>query len=102
MSNNRFAALALTLGTCAGFATMALHPTGRDVMQHASASESNALASTVHILALLGQGLLLTGALALPRLLRARPGFASGGYVFYALAAVAVILAAVASGRIAP
>jgi hypothetical protein len=102
MSNNRTAAVALIVGSCAGLATMALHPTGHDVIRNATAGESNALVVGIHTLALLGQGLLLSGTLALPLVLHQRRGIATGGYVFYALACVAAILAAGASGFVGP
>ena len=41
MSTNRNAAIALVTGSLAGLVTMALHPTGRDVVHNASAGMSN-------------------------------------------------------------
>ena len=98
----RSAALALVAGCLAGLATMVLHPTGHDVVRNASAGASNALNVAVHALALVAQPLLLAGTLALTLALRTRRDLAVGGYVFYAVAAVAVMVAAVASGFIAP
>lgn len=101
-STDRSAAVAIVTGTLAGLATMALHPTGRDVVQNASVGASNVLVTAVHALALVGQGLLLSGLLALVQRLRSRADLAIGAYVFYALAAFAIIVAAAASGFLSP
>lgn len=102
MTTDRSAALAITAGSLAGLATMALHPTGRDVVQAASSGGTNALVAAVHWLAIGAQPLVLAGTLALTLRLRARRDLAVGASVFYALASVAVIIAAVASGILAP
>ena len=102
MSSNRTAAIALVAGSVAGLVTMALHPTGRDVVHGAATVGSNALVAAVHVLALLGQGAVLAGALGVVNALRRRRDLAVAGYVFFALAAVAVIIAAAASGFLAP
>jgi hypothetical protein len=102
MSVNRSAAVALVGGFLAGLVTMALHPTGSDVIHEASEGSSNVLVVAVHVLALLGQGVVLSGALALTRELRRRRDLAIAGYVFFALGAVSVIFAAAASGLLAP
>jgi hypothetical protein len=102
MTTNRNAAIALLAGSLGGLVTMALHPTGRDVMRNASAGASNTLAVAVHVLALLAQPLLLAGTLALIPKLRARRDMAIAAYIFFATATVAVIIAAVASGIVAP
>ena len=102
MSTNRSAAIALVAGSLAGLVTMALHPTGREVVDNAATGASNVLATAVHALALLGQPLLLAGTLALTLRLRARRDLAIGAYVFFALAVVAVLIAGAASGYISP
>jgi hypothetical protein len=102
MPTNRSASVALLAGCLAGLLTMALHPTGRDVVGHASTGGANALVTAVHALALVGQSLLLAGTLALTLALRARRDVAVAAYVFYAVASVAVLVAAVASGFLAP
>jgi hypothetical protein len=101
-SAHRTAALALLTGVLLGAATMALHPTGRDVVDNASAGAPNTLAAAVHALALLALGLQLAGTLALPSRLEARRDVAVGGCVFFALAVVAGLVAAAASGFMAP
>ena len=99
---NRAAALALLVGSAAGILVMATHPTGRDVVHNASTGGSNALVSLVHAVAIIGEALVLSGALAIVARLDARRDLATAGYVFFALGGVAVIIAAVASGFLAP
>lgn len=102
MSTSRNAAIALFTGSIGGLVTMALHPTGHDVVRNASAGAANTLTTAVHILALLAQPLLLAGTLALTLRFRARRDVAVCAYIFFAVATVAVIIAAVASGFLAP
>jgi hypothetical protein len=102
MSTNRTAAIALLTGSFGGLVTMALHPTGHDLVRNASAGAPNTLVTAVHMLALLAQPLVLAGALALTLRLRARRDLAVGAYVFFALASVAAIIATAASGVLAP
>lgn len=103
---DRVAAVALLAGSLGGVVTMALHPTGHDFLRNAAAGEANTLGTAVHVLALLAEPLLLAGTLALTRRLRVgRDGagdVAVGAYVFYAMAAVAILVAAAASGLVAP
>ena len=102
MTTDRSAALAIIAGSLAGLATMALHPTGRDVVQNASAGGTNSLAAAVHWLAIVAEPLVLAGTLALTLRLRAQRDIAIGAYVFYAVAGVRVVMAAIASGLVAP
>jgi hypothetical protein len=102
MSSDRSAAFALTAGTLAGFATMALHPTGADVTRDAAAGAANRLAPAVHWLAIVAQPLLLAGFLALTLRLRATSGLAVTAYLCFATASVAALMATTASGFIAP
>lgn len=99
---NRSAAVALVLGFVAGLATMATHPTGRDVIAQASAGGTNLFNSAVHALALLGQALLVAGCLYLTWHLRARRDLAALAFVNFAFASVTIILAGAASGFLAP
>lgn len=99
---NRSAAIALVAGTVAGLITMALHPTGHDLVSNASAGGANTLNMAVHSLALLGQPLLLAGLLALTLRLRESRDLAVLAYICFALAVAAVMIAAVASGFLAP
>lgn len=102
MTTNQSAAAAIVAATLAGLVTMAFHPSGHDVVRNASAGASNALVTGVHWLAIVAQPLLLAGMLALTLALGARRDLAVGAFVFYAVAALAVIVAAAASGLLAP
>lgn len=102
MTTNRSAAAALVAGSLAGLLTMALHPTGRDLVRNASTGASNALVTAVHGMALLAQPLLVAGTLALTLRLRARRDLATAAFVCFAFASVAVTIAAAASGFLAP
>lgn len=101
-NTDRSAAIALVLGSLAGLTTMALHPSGGDVVRNASVGGSNTFNTGVHLLAVLAQPMLVAGTLAVTAHLRARRDFAIAGYVCFALASVAILVAAVASGLLAP
>jgi hypothetical protein len=98
MNTNRSAALALAAGSVAGLVTMATHPTGHTIVVNASGATPNTLNAAVHTLAIIAQPVILAGALAIVGRLRARRDLAVGGYVFLAIAGIAVIIAAAASG----
>ncbi len=100
--HNRSAAVALVLGFAAGLVTMATHPTGHDVIARASAGGANTLNSAVHVLALVGQALLVCGCLYLTLHLRARRDVAVAAFVAFAFGSVAIFIAAGASGFLAP
>lgn len=99
---NRLAAVALVLGFLFGLTTMALHPTGRDVITDATAGGSNLLTSAVHLLALTGQVLLVSGTLALTVRFREQRGLATAAFTAFAFSTVAIIIAATASGLLGP
>lgn len=101
-SYNRSAAVALVLGFVAGLVTMATHPTGHDVIERATAGGANTLNSAVHVLALLGQALLVCGCLYLTVHLRTRRDLAVAAFVAFAFGSVAIFIAAGASGFLAP
>lgn len=101
LATRRRAALLLVGGTLASLVTMAFHPTGHQVVGNAGAGRSNALASGVHLLAIVAQALMAGAALAIPLHLRARRDAAVLGYACYAIAGVAVVVAAIASGLVA-
>lgn len=102
MNTNRNAGYAIFAGTLAGLVTMILHPTGHDVIRNASAGMANTLNSSVHLLAIFAQPLILSGSLGLTVRIRERRDLAAGAFIFFALASVAVIVAAIASGLLAP
>jgi hypothetical protein len=102
MSSNRLASIALIGGSIAGLVTMGLHPSGRDVIRNGSSGQANTLANAIHALALLAQPFLLAGTLAVTAELRRHRGFAILGYIFFAMASIAAMIAGIASGFIAP
>lgn len=102
MTPDRNAAIALVTGSIAGLVTMSLHPTGQDVVQSAAAGAANARTAVVHSLALVALPLVLAGTLALTLRFRARRDLAVAAYIFFAVATVAVLIAGVASGFLAP
>jgi hypothetical protein len=102
MNTNRSAAYALIAGSAAGLVTMMFHPTGHDVIANASSGARNTLNISVHLLAIGGQALVLAGALAITARLRKHRDLAIAAYVFFAVSGVAVMIAAIASGLIAP
>lgn len=93
---------ALILGSLMTLVTMALHPTGADMLRdYDTFAPRNILA---HGLAIAALPLTVFGWLALGRRLRRAGAGAEAefGFVTYALAAVAVLTAGIASGLIAP
>jgi hypothetical protein len=99
MSNDSAAGLSLGISTLALLATMAMHPTGHDVVQGAASTLHRNAA--VHTMAILAMPLALYGLLVLTRRLTA-PNLPWIALLFYALACAAGMCAAVASGFIAP
>jgi hypothetical protein len=81
---------------------MGLHPTGPDVIADAAGGGRNTLVTGVHALALAAQPLMLLGTLGLTLRLAAQRELAASAYACYALATFAIVIAAVASGFIAP
>ncbi len=68
----------------------------------ATADGTNAMATGVHVMAIMGQALVLSGLVAFTLRLPARRDLATGALVFFALGSVALIVAAAARGLIAP
>lgn len=101
MTTDDKAGLALTLGSIAGVAIMALHPTGRDVVANAAAGGHNALNVAVHAVAIAALPLLVLGTLQLTRRLDGARDLAVSAFVLYALYVVAILVAAGASGFVA-
>ena len=105
MRRERLGGLAMIAGVMMGLVTMALHPTGDDVTR--DMATQGALAVAVHALGIAAAPVALFGALALTRVLGedgplARGGLAELALAFQALAAVATLMAATASGFLAP
>lgn len=102
MTSQRAAGIALIAGSLAGLVTMALHPTGRDVVGNAQSGGHNMLAVGVHALAIGAIPVLVSGLLALSARLSKQSMLGWPAFVCYALASVAVMIAAAASGLIVP
>jgi hypothetical protein len=102
MQQDSRAALALAAGSVAVLVTMGLHPTGGEVLQRAASGGTNALVRSVHGLAILAVPFLGCGMGWVSWRLRERPMLSSLGAASYVLALLAVVIAAVASGFIAP
>jgi hypothetical protein len=89
----------MIVGSAMTLATMALHPTGHDIARDPGSQGPLSLA--VHVLALLGMPLILYGTWALTRQLASLSALAELALVFQGLAAVATVMAVVASGFLA-
>ena len=102
MTRDRFAATLLIVGTVGSLITMAFHPTGAEALQDAAAGGDNLIARAVHALALAMLPLVLTGLLQLTVRLEDSRGLAVLACVMATLGTFAVLVAAVASGLLAP
>jgi len=102
MTDNRKGGIALISGTLGTIVTMALHPTGHDLLAPGRFQSVALLITAVHSLALLCLPILFLGGLVLTRHLLAADRYSIVALVFYGFALVAVMVAAVASGLIAP
>lgn len=81
---------------------MLLHPSGRDLFVPGQAESAARMAFLVHSIALLSMPVSFLGALALSRRLASPDRIAVGGIVMYGFAMAAGMMAAVASGLVAP
>src|SRR3954463_2762069 len=103
MRDNRLGGLALIIGMVANIITMALHPTGHDLLNSPSGFQLQAaLARGVHFLALVSFPVLFLGALALSRYLNSPSRLSVIALAFYALALIAGIMAVIFSGFLGP
>ena len=91
---------ALIAGALAGMVTMLLHPTGNQLLS--DVQHMAPLGVAVHALALVGLPVSFFGAIGLSRLLGTSGNAALAGLVAYGMAQLAVMIAAVASGLLAP
>jgi hypothetical protein len=98
MRRDAISGAALIVGTFSGLVTMALHPTGHQLM--ADYDRIAPLAIGVHVLALTGLPITFFGALGLTRRLSSET--ATAALVAFGFATIAAMSAAVASGLIAP
>ncbi len=101
MTNDRISGFALILGGLTTVAVLAFHPTGGDIVA-AAAHNSSGSTMLVHAIAIAAEVVLAFGTIALTRRLAGMPNVAMGGFVAYAFGTVALIIAAVASGWLAP
>ena len=102
MTDNRMSAIAFFIGMTGTIITMALHPTSQDVTGSPNADHMMQLNVAVHSLALICMPILFLGALGLTRRLAAPNRLALSALVMFGFADVAVMIAAAASGLIAP
>lgn len=101
-SPNRSAALTAILGCVAVLITMALHPTGSEAIADGGHGTVLLRAALVHALAIGALPLLLCGMAALSWRLRPNGLSAGLGLASFTLAAIAIMVAAAASGFIGP
>src|SRR5512140_3474023 len=91
---------ALIAGALAGMVTMVMHPTGNQLL--ADVQHVAPLGLAVHALALAALPVSFFGAIGLARALGSTSDAALAGLVAYGMAQLAVMIAAVASGLLAP
>src|ERR1051325_78194 len=102
MTDDRKSGLALIAGMTGTIITMALHPTGHDLTAPGHAATMMQLHVAVHTLALVCIRIVFLGALRLTQRLASPNRLALSGLVLFGFAEVAVMIAAAASGLIAP
>jgi hypothetical protein len=90
----------LIVGAVLSLVTMALHPTGHDIVR--APTTMVLLNMLVHTTALVGQPVALYGAFVLTRRLSGASAFAELALSFFGASVVAAMIAAVASGFLAP
>jgi hypothetical protein len=100
MSDNRLSAIALIAASCAMIITMAVHPTGH--ITQAQLDATIRMLIIVHSLALFLIPVQFLGAWGLSRRLAGTARLEVIGLVFYAMALIAVMSAAVADGLVMP
>lgn len=102
MTDNRKSGLALITGSIGTIITMALHPTGSNLMALGQFNSVMRLSVAVHALALICVPILFLGSLGLYRRLAAANRLSLAALVMYGFAMVAVMNAATMSGLVAP
>lgn len=102
MTDDRKSGIALIAGMAGSIITMALHPTAHDLGTPEHSASMMQLNIAVHSLALVCIPILFLGALGLTKYLAAPNRLAVSGLVLFGFAEVAVMIAATASGLIAP
>jgi len=102
MTDDRKSGLALIAGMTGSIITMALHPTGHDFSAPEHAASMMQLSVAVHTLALVCIPILFLGVLGLTQRLASPNRLALSGLVLFGFAEVAAMIAAAASGLVAP
>jgi hypothetical protein len=102
MTDDRMSGIALIAGMAGSIITMAFHPTGHDLSVPEHSASMMQLNVAVHSLALVCIPILFLGALGLTRRLAAPNRLGLAGLVLFGFAEVAVMIAATASGLVAP
>jgi len=102
MTDNRLSGLAFFIGMTGTIITMAFHPTAHDLGSPEHSASMMQLNVAVHSLALICVPILFLGALGLTQRLAAPNRLALSALVMFGFAEVAVMIAAAASGLVAP
>jgi hypothetical protein len=102
MTDDKKGGIALIAGSCCGIATMALHPTARDLFAPDKLATMALLLIGVHALAVASLPLMFLGALALSHRLASLDRLAIAALVVYGFALAAVLVAAVVDGFVVP
>jgi len=102
MTDDRKSSLALIAAMLGTIITMALHPTGHDLTASGHTEAMSQLNVAVHSLALICVPILFLGTMGLTKRLNAPDRLALSGLVLFGFAEVAIMIAAAASGLIAP
>lgn len=100
MGRERLGGTVMIISVAMGLATMALHPTGHDIQRDPVFQGMLNLA--VHSLAILGAPMALYGCFVLTRRLAMTDPVAELALAFYGVSTVATLMAATASGMLAP
>jgi hypothetical protein len=101
MTYERMSGIALITGSVATIITMALHPTGQQVLAPGGSHSTIQLGVAVHALALMSLPVLFMGAAGLSKRLAASGKLSFAAMTFYGFALVAVMNAAAMSGLVA-
>jgi hypothetical protein len=102
MTDDRLGGIAMIAGAVGGIITMILHPSGRDLFVPGQLEPMAYLGVGVHALALASLPVGFLGALALSRRTDSPNRLAVAALVVYGFSLAAVMVAAVASGLVAP
>jgi hypothetical protein len=102
MTDDRKSALALIAGSAGTLVTMAFHPTGHELLAPGQLDHMTFVVVATHALALVSIPILFLGALGIARRLASPDRMPIAALVFYGFGLVGAMMAAVASGLVAP